>query len=64
MRLKVSLMLLILFVGCSAKSNCPVYPVPSEHVVEKFEKLAETDKEVWEWGNKLLDLQEELENCD
>lgn len=62
-RLSLSLTLISLLAGCSGKSNCPVFPVPNESVIEKFDKLAETDRDIWEWGNKLSDLQEELEDC-
>jgi hypothetical protein len=43
---------------------CPEYPLPSEHVMEVMDKLAQEDREVWEWGNRLYDLCVKLGTCE
>jgi len=62
-KLVLSLMLISLFLGCAGRSSCPEFPIPPPEVQEKFDKLAEEDKQVWEWGNKLLDLCQQLGSC-
>ena len=61
-------MLTILLVGCvntnNARLSCPDFPIPSEAVQQKFDALADQDREVWEWGNKLLDLCQQLGTCE
>jgi len=56
-------MLATLLAGCAGRSSCPEFPLPSPAVQEKFDAMAEQDKEVWEWGNKLLDLCQQLGTC-
>lgn len=55
-------MLISLLVGCigTKRDNCPLFPVPSEHVQDVFDKLAEEDRQVWHWGNELLRLRDAL----
>ena len=63
LRLLLSLSLILLLAGCAGRSNCPEFPMPPLSVQEKFDALAEEDREVWEWGNKLLDLCQQLGTC-
>ena len=64
-KLMLSLLLVILLVGCATKTNviCPKYPKPSERVAKKFDLLAQSDKEIWEWGNRLFILCCKLDDC-
>jgi len=63
-RLAIVLILTALLVGCAGKrSKCPEFPLPPAGVQEKFDKLTEEDREVWAWGNKLLDLCQQLGTC-
>ena len=62
-RLLLSLLLILLFLGCAARNSCPEFPIPPPSVQEKFDTMAEEDREVWEWGNKLLDLCQQLGTC-
>ncbi len=65
LRLIVSLLLVVLLVGCAVKKiNCPEYPIPNNHVQILLDDLASKDKEVWAWGNKLLDLCQKLGTCE
>ena len=61
--LVVVLLFTSLLGGCAARSNCPEFPIPPPSVQEKFDTMAEEDREVWEWGNKLLDLCQQLGTC-
>jgi len=63
LRLLLSLSLILLLAGCAGRSNCPKFPMPPPSVQEKFDAMAEEDREVWEWGNKLLDLCQQLGTC-
>lgn len=67
-RLLLSLLLIALLVGCAqqtrSRESCPEYPIPSAHVQQKLDALAEEDREVWEWGNKLLILCQQLGTCE
>jgi len=60
----VVLLFIILSVGCVKRNSCPEFPLPSPHVQSLFDSLAHEDREVWEWGNKLFDLCEQLGTCD
>jgi len=62
-KLLLLLLLTALSAGCTKSNVCPEFPVPSPHVQEQLDKLAAEDREVWEWGNKLLDLCEQLGTC-
>jgi len=59
-------MLIALLASCATapRSSCPSFPLPSEHVQQKLDKLSEEDREVWEWGNKLYVLCQQLGDCD
>ena len=63
-RLVLSLLFAILLAGCAGRTSCPEFPLPSPHVQKVMDELAEKDREVWEWGNKLLDLCEQLGTCE
>jgi len=61
----VALLSIALSVGCAGtRVSCPPFPVPSEHVADIMDVVAEEDREVWEWGNKLLDLCQKLGQCE
>ena len=62
----LSLLLIALLAGCAKKNNCnyPPYPLPSEKVLASFDKLAASDPEIREWGNRLLDLCQVLGTCE
>ena len=62
--LAASLMLISHSGGCAPRSSCPEFPIPPPEVQAKFDKLAEEDRQVWEWGNKLLDLCQQLGTCE
>lgn len=63
-RLPLGLMCAFLL-GCAvSRSNCPEFPVPSSHVQETMDNLSEEDREVWAWGNQLLDLCQQLGTCE
>ena len=57
------LMLISLLAGCGTKSHCPAFPIPPAGVANKFDAMCVEDREVWEWGNKLLDLCQQLGTC-
>lgn len=64
--LMLSMMLVILLAGCSRnvrRAECPTFPKPSESVQAKLDRLARTDPEVAEWGNKLLNHCQKLGDC-
>jgi len=64
--LMLSLMLVTLSAGCSRyarRVECPTFPKPSESVQAKLDKLAKTDPDVAEWGNKLLNHCQKLGDC-
>ena len=65
-KLAASLMLAVLLVGCagSRRASCPEFPIPSPQVQQKLDALAAEDREFWEWGNKLLDLCQQLGTCE
>jgi uncharacterized protein YceK len=65
-RLLLVLLCGILLAGCATvnRSSCPQFPLPSEHVQEVMDKLGEEDREVWAWGNELLDLCQKLGTCE
>lgn len=65
LRLVVSLLLISLLAGCAGRRvSCPEFPVPSAHVLQKLDEISVDDREVWEWGNKLLDLCQQLGTCE
>jgi len=58
-------MLFVLLAGCCAnRITCPDFPVPNEHVQGILDELSDTDREVWAWGNQLLDLCQQLGTCE
>lgn len=64
-RLPLNLMLMILLIGCSPKiiTTCPQYPLPNAHVREVLSELSRQDPEVKAWGNRLLNLCQQLGTC-
>ena len=59
------LVLISLLVGCGGRSSiCPSFPLPSEYVQNKMDELSVSDSEIREWGNKLLDLCQQLGDCE
>ena len=52
-------------VSCTGKTSsiCPPFPVPSEHVATVLDDMAEQDKEVDEWLQKIRVLYLQLEAC-
>ena len=65
-KLVLSLLLTTLLAGCagSHRSSCPEFPMPSEHVQQELDTLSAEDPEVWAWGNRLLDLCQQLGTCE
>ena len=65
LRLLLVIIVLGLYPGCAhVRSNCPEFPIPSEYVQEIVDDLGETDREVWDWTNKLAILCEQLKTCE
>lgn len=65
LKLLVGLLLISLLAGCATNDRaCPEFPLPSSAVQAKMDALAQDDREVWEWGNKLLDLCIQLGTCE
>lgn len=60
-----SLLLIAHLVGCGTKrNNCPPFPLPSEHVTITLDDLSEKDNDIKEWLNRLLDLCQQLGDCE
>ena len=64
LKLALNLMLISLLAGCATKNSCPDFPIPSAKVQKTLDDIAQTDRDMWEWGNKLLDLCEQLGTCE
>lgn len=62
--LPLILLSLILLTGCAARVSCPRFPVPTDHVKDVLRETGRQDKEVWAWFNQLLDLCQQLGDCE
>lgn len=59
------LFILILWTGCAnyPVNDCPPFPVPSAHVADVLRDVSREDREVWAWFNQLVDLCQQLGDC-
>ena len=64
-RLLFSLMLMILLTGCTRQiiTSCPDFPLPSPYVRGEMARIGNEDPAIKSWGNRLLDLCEQLGTC-